>query len=59
MTFHAAVLYLRDFDNVVNTQSFCTVAANNRHGSMAVWGYLKPLFGWLKDRDGTYTLHTY
>lgn len=58
VTLHTGVLYLRSPDNVVKTQSFCTLSANNRHDSVAVWAHLKPIFKWLKDeRPNINTIH--
>ncbi|CAH0547526.1 unnamed protein product [Brassicogethes aeneus] len=58
VTLHTGVLYLRDLNNIVKAQSFCTLSGNNRHDSMAVWAHLKPIFDWLKDkRPNIHTVH--
>ncbi|KAG5893974.1 hypothetical protein JTB14_006578 [Gonioctena quinquepunctata] len=58
VTLHTGVLYLKNPDDTVKAQSFCTLSDNNRHDSIAVWAHLKPIFDWLKhQRPNIHAVH--
>ncbi|CAH2093998.1 unnamed protein product [Euphydryas editha] len=58
VTLHTGVLYLKNPDDTVKTQSFCTLSDNSRHDLIAVWAHLKPIFDWFKNqRPNIHTVH--
>ncbi|KAG5885942.1 hypothetical protein JTB14_018396 [Gonioctena quinquepunctata] len=58
VTLHTGVLYLKNPDDTVKAQSFCTLSDNNRHDSIAVWAHLEPIFDWLKNqRPNIHAVH--
>ncbi|KAG5880778.1 hypothetical protein JTB14_015287 [Gonioctena quinquepunctata] len=58
VTLHTGVFYLKNPDDTVKAQSFCTLSDNNRHDSIAVWAHLKPIFDWLENqRPNIHAVH--
>ena len=45
ITLHTGILYLRGKDPV----PFCTVSPSTQHSPVAIWAYLEPVFGLIKE----------